>query len=59
MTLEVVVRHGGPPLDLDLALPRSRIVAIVGPSGSGKTSLLRAIAGLPWSRSQSRPGVRG
>ena len=46
MTLEVVVRHGGPPLDLDLALPRSRIVAIVGPSGSGKTSLLRAIAGL-------------
>ena len=46
MSLALAVRHDGPPLELDLALPTSRIVAIVGPSGSGKTSLLRAIAGL-------------
>ena len=32
--------------DVDLTLPRGRILALLGPSGCGKSSLLRAVAGL-------------
>jgi molybdate transport system ATP-binding protein len=46
MTLEVDLRHDGPPLDFRASIPAGRITALVGPSGSGKTSILRAIAGL-------------
>ncbi|TDW30262.1 ABC transporter ATP-binding protein [Cryobacterium psychrophilum] len=32
--------------NIDLAIPRGSLVAVLGPSGCGKTTLLRAIAGL-------------
>ena len=32
--------------NVDLAVPRGKLVALLGPSGSGKTTLLRIIAGL-------------
>ncbi len=32
--------------DVDLVVPRGKLVALLGPSGSGKTTLLRIIAGL-------------
>src|SRR5450432_1854149 len=32
--------------DVDLSVPRGKLVALLGPSGSGKTTLLRIIAGL-------------
>jgi sulfate/thiosulfate transport system ATP-binding protein len=32
--------------DVDLTVPRGKLVALLGPSGSGKTTLLRIIAGL-------------
>jgi phosphate transport system ATP-binding protein len=39
------IRYTGPPVvrDLDLAIERNSITAIIGPAGSGKTSLLRTI----------------
>jgi molybdate transport system ATP-binding protein len=46
MSLQIELRHRGPPLDLALEIPDGEITALVGPSGSGKTSVLRAIAGL-------------
>lgn len=46
MTIELALRHDGPPLDFRATLPAGRITALLGPSGSGKTSILRAIAGL-------------
>lgn len=32
--------------DVDVSLPRGRLIAIVGPNGAGKTTLLKAILGL-------------
>ena len=32
--------------DLNLSIPRGKIIAILGPSGCGKSSILRVIAGL-------------
>src|SRR6266496_3679109 len=32
--------------EVDLTVPRGKLVALLGPSGSGKTTLLRIIAGL-------------
>jgi molybdate transport system ATP-binding protein len=46
MTLQIDLRHDGPPLDFRAEMPIGRITALVGPSGSGKTSILRAVAGL-------------
>jgi iron complex transport system permease protein len=40
-------------VDVTLALPHGRLVALVGPNGSGKTTLLRALAGLMPPRSGS------
>jgi phospholipid/cholesterol/gamma-HCH transport system ATP-binding protein len=38
---------GGRPIfaDLDMAIPRGRVTAVMGPSGTGKTTLLRLITG--------------
>ena len=46
MSLDLELRHDGPPLDFSATIPEGRITALVGPSGSGKTSILRAVAGL-------------
>lgn len=46
MSLELELRHDGPPLDFAATLPAGKITALLGLSGSGKTSILRAIAGL-------------
>jgi ABC-type polar amino acid transport system ATPase subunit len=42
------IRRGGRAIvrDLDFAVDRGELVALMGPSGSGKTSVLRVIAGL-------------
>lgn len=32
--------------DINFAIPKGRLVALLGPSGSGKTTILRMIAGL-------------
>ena len=32
--------------DINIAIPKGRLVALLGPSGSGKTTILRMIAGL-------------
>jgi phosphate transport system ATP-binding protein len=39
------IRYGGAPVvrDVNLAIPRNAVTAIIGPAGSGKTSLLRTI----------------
>jgi sulfate transport system ATP-binding protein len=34
--------------DVDLAVAKGELIALLGPSGSGKTTLLRIIAGLEW-----------
>jgi ABC-2 type transport system ATP-binding protein len=47
-TRSLTKRYGSVPalVDVDLALPTGRIVALVGPNGAGKTTLLRLIVGL-------------
>lgn len=42
----VTVRFNRGPLDLDVALPAERFVALVGANGAGKTTVLRCLAGL-------------
>ena len=32
--------------DINISIPKGRLVALLGPSGSGKTTILRMIAGL-------------
>jgi phosphonate transport system ATP-binding protein len=47
-THDLTLSRGGKVLfkDLNLAIPRGKVVSVVGPSGTGKTSLLLALAGL-------------
>ncbi len=49
LTLHGVSKHFGEIVavsDVDLAVPRGKLVCFLGPSGCGKTTLLRLIAGL-------------
>jgi len=47
-THNLTLSRGGRVLfkDLNLTLPRGKVVSLIGPSGTGKTSLLLALAGL-------------
>ena len=47
-TESLTKRYGSVPalVDVNLAVPTGRIVAVVGPNGAGKTTLLRLIVGL-------------
>ena len=39
--------HGNPALDeLDLELPKGKIIGLLGPNGSGKTTFIKLAAGL-------------
>ncbi|MFS0705766.1 ATP-binding cassette domain-containing protein [Cellulomonas sp. 179-A 9B4 NHS] len=42
----VVVRRGAFTLDLALAVPAGRVLAVLGPNGGGKSTALAALAGL-------------
>jgi molybdate transport system ATP-binding protein len=42
----VVVERGGFRLDVELAVGRGEVVAVLGPNGSGKSTLLGVLAGL-------------
>lgn len=49
--LHVRLYQKGPiPLDVELSCGEGELLALVGPSGAGKSTVLRAIAGLYWSR---------
>lgn len=45
---DLTVAYGTQPVlwDVDVALPQSRLIAIVGPNGAGKSTLLKAVLGL-------------
>jgi manganese/zinc/iron transport system ATP- binding protein len=45
---DVTVAYGRRPVlwDVDLDIPKGRLIAIVGPNGAGKSTLLKAILGL-------------
>jgi manganese/zinc/iron transport system ATP- binding protein len=45
---DLTVAYGTKPVlwNVDLALPRAQLIAIVGPNGAGKSSLLRTMLGL-------------
>lgn len=47
----VTFSHGDLPMQFDLSIEASSIVAIVGPSGSGKSTLLDLVAGFETPRS--------
>jgi branched-chain amino acid transport system ATP-binding protein len=40
--------YGGPPIvtDIDMAVGRGKVVAVVGPNGAGKSTLLKAVLGV-------------
>ncbi|MBD0329319.1 MAG: metal ABC transporter ATP-binding protein [Thermoleophilia bacterium] len=46
--LDLTVAYGERPAlwDVDLAVPRGTLTAVVGPNGAGKTTLVRAVLGL-------------
>ena len=46
LELEAQTPLGAVALDVALAVPRGRCLALAGPSGAGKTSILRIAAGL-------------
>ena len=45
---DLTVAYGAKPVlwDIDLALPRAQLIAIVGPNGAGKSTLLKSLVGL-------------
>lgn len=47
--------------DIDLSLPKGKLIAIVGPNGAGKTTLIKAMLGLikPVSGMVDFPGIEG
>ena len=56
---EVVVERETFVLDVSLAIPPGRTVAVLGPNGAGKTTLVEALAGLaPLDRGSIRLGGR-
>ncbi len=58
LVAELRVNRGGFLLDLELAVPLGRALAIVGPNGAGKSTALAAIAGLTPNAGTVRVGDR-
>ncbi|HJR26374.1 MAG TPA: ATP-binding cassette domain-containing protein, partial [Acidimicrobiales bacterium] len=46
LVVEGGARVGDLTLDVELAVPAGRTVALVGPNGAGKTTLVRLVCGL-------------